>query len=157
MKILIFYAIAIEPIKVQTCSASQNDRLNLSFVKDTYGNAEKMARKFGLIEENIELSRIRLAIHEGKYASRLEGKACKCFCTCMLKILYQKLFIFKMNCLKSCKFCMWHNWLDIQSLINSYIYAILISLCLKVFVLLCIDIDNREDKISILRTFRSMQ
>ena len=42
-----FDAIAIEPIKVQTHSASQNDRLNLSFVKDTYGNAKKMARKGG--------------------------------------------------------------------------------------------------------------
>ena len=41
MEILAFYAIAIEPIKVQTHSASQNDRLNLSFVKDTYGNAKK--------------------------------------------------------------------------------------------------------------------
>ena len=39
------HAIAIEPIKVQTCSASQNDRLNLSFVKDTYGSAKEMARK----------------------------------------------------------------------------------------------------------------
>ena len=47
MEILAFYAIAIEPIKVQTYSASQNDRLNLSFVKDTYGNAKKMARKGG--------------------------------------------------------------------------------------------------------------
>ena len=47
MEILAFYAIAIEPIKVQTCSASQNDRLNLSFVKDTNGNVEKMARKGG--------------------------------------------------------------------------------------------------------------
>ena len=46
-KILAFYAIAIEPIKVQTHSASQNDRLNLSFVKDTYDNAEKMVRKGG--------------------------------------------------------------------------------------------------------------
>ena len=41
------HAIAIEPIKVQTCSASQNDRLNLSFVKDTNGNPQKMARKGG--------------------------------------------------------------------------------------------------------------
>ena len=47
MKILIFYAIAIEPIKVQICSASQIDGLNLSFVKDTHGNAKKMARKCG--------------------------------------------------------------------------------------------------------------
>ena len=44
-----FYAIAIEPIKVQTYSASQNDHLNLSFMKDTYGNAKKMARKGGKI------------------------------------------------------------------------------------------------------------
>ena len=40
-------AITFEPIKVQTCSASQNDRLNLSFVKDTHGNAKKMARNGG--------------------------------------------------------------------------------------------------------------
>ena len=33
MEILAFYVIAIEPIKVQTRSTSQNDRLNLSFVK----------------------------------------------------------------------------------------------------------------------------
>ena len=42
-----FYVIAIEPIRVQTHSASQNDRLNLSFMKDAYGNARKMARKGG--------------------------------------------------------------------------------------------------------------
>mgnify|MGYP001177906251 CR=1 FL=1 len=42
MEILVFYAIAIEPIKLQTHSASQNDRLNLSFVKDTYDNVKKM-------------------------------------------------------------------------------------------------------------------
>ena len=47
MKILGFYSIAIEPIKVQTHSASENDRLNLSFVKDTYGNAKKIDRKGG--------------------------------------------------------------------------------------------------------------
>jgi len=41
MEILAFYAIDIESIKVQTHSKSQNDRLNLSFVKDTYGNAKK--------------------------------------------------------------------------------------------------------------------
>ena len=32
---------------LQTYSASQNNRLNLSFVKDTYGNAEKIDRKGG--------------------------------------------------------------------------------------------------------------
>ena len=47
MEILVFYAIAIEPIKLQTHSASQNDRLDLSFVKDIKDNAEKMARKGG--------------------------------------------------------------------------------------------------------------
>ena len=47
MEIFAFYAIAVELIKVQTHSASQNDRLNLSFVKDTYGNAEKMAIEGG--------------------------------------------------------------------------------------------------------------
>ena len=36
-----------EPIKIQKRSAPQNDRLNLSFLKDTYVNAEKMARKVG--------------------------------------------------------------------------------------------------------------
>ena len=41
MEILAFYAVAIEPIKVQTHSASRNDRLNISFVKDTYVNAKK--------------------------------------------------------------------------------------------------------------------
>ena len=45
MEILAFYAIAIEPIKLQTHSASQNDRLNLSFVKDKHTNGKKMARK----------------------------------------------------------------------------------------------------------------
>ena len=42
-----FYDIAIEPIKVQTCLAFQNVHMNLSFVKDTYGNAKKMASKGG--------------------------------------------------------------------------------------------------------------
>ena len=31
-------------IKIQTCSASQNDRLNFSFVKDTHVVGEKMTR-----------------------------------------------------------------------------------------------------------------
>ena len=44
MEILAFYAIAIEPIKVQTHSASQNDCLNLSFVKDRHVAGKKMAR-----------------------------------------------------------------------------------------------------------------
>jgi hypothetical protein len=44
MEILAFYAIAIEPIKLQTHSASQNDRLNLSCVKYTYVDGGKVAR-----------------------------------------------------------------------------------------------------------------
>ena len=43
MEIFAFYAIAIEPIKLQTHSASQNDRLNLSFVKDIYVDGGKVA------------------------------------------------------------------------------------------------------------------
>ena len=37
-------AITFEPIKIQTCLAPQNDRLNLSFVKDEHTNGKKMAR-----------------------------------------------------------------------------------------------------------------
>ena len=44
MEILVFYAIAIEPIKLQTNSASQNDRLDLSFVKDIYVDGRKLVR-----------------------------------------------------------------------------------------------------------------
>ena len=40
MEILAFYAIAIEPIKLQTHSVSQNDR----FVKYTYVDGGKVAR-----------------------------------------------------------------------------------------------------------------
>ena len=36
--------ITFEPIKIQTCSASQNDRLNFSFVKDFYVDGGKVAR-----------------------------------------------------------------------------------------------------------------
>ena len=40
-----FYIIIFEPIAVQICSAPQNDRLNLSFVKYSYqGSYQKMAR-----------------------------------------------------------------------------------------------------------------
>ena len=39
-----FCVITFEPIKIQTCSASQNDRLNVSFVKDTYVDGEKVDR-----------------------------------------------------------------------------------------------------------------
>ena len=34
MEIFAFCAIIFEPIKIQTCSAPQNDRLSFSFVRD---------------------------------------------------------------------------------------------------------------------------
>jgi hypothetical protein len=39
-----FCVITFEPIEVQTCSAPQNDRLDLVFVKDDYVNSRKLAR-----------------------------------------------------------------------------------------------------------------
>ena len=60
-KFFAFYAITTEPIKVQTCSASQIDRLNLSFVKDTHGNAKKMARKGGkMVIYELQILRLTL-------------------------------------------------------------------------------------------------
>ena len=41
MEMFVFYVITFEPIKIQTYSAIQNDRLNLSFVKVV---GRKMAR-----------------------------------------------------------------------------------------------------------------
>ena len=38
-----FCVITFEPIEVQTCSAPQNDRLNLSFVKDIYVDGGNLA------------------------------------------------------------------------------------------------------------------
>ena len=42
--IFAFCVIFFETIEVQTRSAPQNDRLNLSFVKDIYVNGRKLAR-----------------------------------------------------------------------------------------------------------------
>ena len=39
-----FFVITFEPIKIQTLSAPQNDRLNFSFVKDIHVVGEKRAR-----------------------------------------------------------------------------------------------------------------
>ena len=44
MEIFAFWAITREPIKIQTHSASQNDRQNLGFMKDSYEYGEKVAR-----------------------------------------------------------------------------------------------------------------
>ena len=48
MEFLAFFDISDKPIKIQTLSAPQNDRLNFLFVKDIYVGAKKMARN-GLI------------------------------------------------------------------------------------------------------------
>ena len=39
-----FCVIIFEPLEVQTCSAPQNDCLNLSFGKDIYVDSRKLAR-----------------------------------------------------------------------------------------------------------------
>ena len=44
MEIIAFCVITFEPIKVKTCSAPQNDRLNLSFVKYFHVDGENLAR-----------------------------------------------------------------------------------------------------------------
>ena len=44
MKKNVFYVVAFDPIKIQTCLALQNDRLHLSFVKYFFAVGEKMAR-----------------------------------------------------------------------------------------------------------------
>ena len=44
MEIFVFFVITFELIKIQTCSAPQNDLLNVSFVKDTYIDARKVGR-----------------------------------------------------------------------------------------------------------------
>ena len=40
MEIIAFCVITFEPIKIKTCSAPQNDRLNLSFVKYIHVDGE---------------------------------------------------------------------------------------------------------------------
>ena len=40
-----FFGISDKPIKIQTLSAPQNDRLNLLFMEDIHVDGEKMARK----------------------------------------------------------------------------------------------------------------
>ena len=42
--VFLSFCAILEPIKIQTSSASQNDRLNFSFVKDTHVVGEKMTR-----------------------------------------------------------------------------------------------------------------
>ena len=42
MKPFVFFVITFDPIKILTCSAPQNDRQNLCFVKDTNLDGENM-------------------------------------------------------------------------------------------------------------------
>ena len=42
-EIFVFCVMTFDPITIQTCSAPQNDRLNLSFVKDTYVDGKNLA------------------------------------------------------------------------------------------------------------------
>ena len=44
MEFWAFFDINDKPIKIQTLLASQNDGLNLLFMKDSYVGAQKMAR-----------------------------------------------------------------------------------------------------------------
>ena len=44
MEFSVFFDISDKPIKIQTLSAPQNDRLHLLFMKDTYVGAQKMTR-----------------------------------------------------------------------------------------------------------------
>ena len=44
---IVFYVAAFDSIKIQTPLASQNDRHNLSFLKDIYVVGEKMTRNGG--------------------------------------------------------------------------------------------------------------
>ena len=39
-----FFVITFEPIMIYTCLPPQNDRLNLSFVKDIYVDSRQLAR-----------------------------------------------------------------------------------------------------------------
>ena len=43
MEKIAFFVITFEPIKIQTHSAPQNDRLNFSFVKDIHVDGENLA------------------------------------------------------------------------------------------------------------------
>ena len=56
MEIFAVYVITFEPIRIQTCSSPQNDRLNLSFVKDFHVVGKKMTKngqKMAIFESSI--------------------------------------------------------------------------------------------------------
>ena len=56
MEIILFFVLALEPIKIQTCSSSQYDRLNLTFVKDLKVETKKkrleMFKKRTFVSDN---------------------------------------------------------------------------------------------------------
>ena len=43
----VFLVVAFDPIRIQTCLTSQNERQYLSFVKDIHAVAKKMTRNDG--------------------------------------------------------------------------------------------------------------
>ena len=47
-----FYIVAFDPIRIQTCFAAQNDHQHLSCVKDTHVVGKKMTRNGGKIAKN---------------------------------------------------------------------------------------------------------
>ena len=59
MEIFAFCVITFEPIISKTCHAPQNDRQNISFVKDEHAHGKKMAKK--------DLKKV---IYEGKFISK---------------------------------------------------------------------------------------
>ena len=58
-----FCLITFEPIKIWTCSAPQNDRLNLSFVKDIHVGAKTMARN-GRITAIYQLQILSISLYK---------------------------------------------------------------------------------------------
>ena len=52
MENFLSYAIAFDQIKILTCWAPQNDRLNLSFVKDVSVGSKKMTEKYYKIAQS---------------------------------------------------------------------------------------------------------
>ena len=61
-----FCVITFEPIEVQTCSAPQNDRLNLVFVKDIKVVVKKMTRnRCNLIRKFEKYMALSVPIKEG--------------------------------------------------------------------------------------------
>ena len=76
--------ITFEPIKIKTHSASQNDHMNLSFVKDKHSFGKKMARKNPTIVVYQYLS-FPIRVYDNKFQDhRFETRALKFGCCCKI-------------------------------------------------------------------------